>query len=201
MGIIRPLPSTVQTALHVEPLRTWAQLQADADRLEQLEAVWALSQPKLPFPAPVHDPERCGIVNSATCPACRDRLTRQVVEQSAHTRHRDCGLLAPPCPDCRRTAPLECIDRATCGKPELCRPCAATWRCRIWYAKPIRVRRWLTEAHRHPALATLGLSDDEGADVIAAFRRIARREVRRLLHRELPEAVEYLLRERMPWTH
>jgi hypothetical protein len=117
--------------------------------------------------------------------ALADMLTR-----AEHGRHRGCGANHRPCPDCRRTAGLECVDSTVCGINDLCRPCAATWRCRLWRANPLRIRRWLRLAEGLPGL--LGLPVEQGAELVTLLGRIVRGSIRRRLERERRDLARYL---------
>jgi replicative DNA helicase len=64
---------------------------------------------------------------------------RELLAASAGAgEHAACGLSAAPCTDCRLTAGLERADREVCGIDDLCRPCAASWRVKLWAKSPLR---------------------------------------------------------------
>src|SRR5262249_7478162 len=109
-----------------------------------------------------------------------------------------------PCIDCRKTAPLECTgDR--CGEvtrvedfegvlslQRLCRPCAATWRVRVWSSRPRRQRQWLMLASFCPSLAALPLTPEQGGDLFFALNIMARRAVRHEADRLADELADTL---------
>lgn len=109
---------------------------------------------------------------------------RRLLLAPEHQDHFSC-ITGRPCPDCRHTAGLECVDQATCGESWLCRPCAAAWRMRAWYRRPMRQRRWLAMVARFPQIGVLRLTDEQGADVLSSLRAILRRDVRRMLRVEM----------------
>lgn len=119
-----------------------------------------------------------------------DRLAELLVASPGAAEHKDCGVRARPCSDCRRTAPLECVDVLECGITDLCRVCAATWRMRLWSKHPVRVRRWLSVCARFVQLGRLRLTAKEGSDLLWIFRRVARRDFRKILRRELKALAE-----------
>jgi hypothetical protein len=126
-----------------------------------------------------------------------DRITRLLSATLGQEEHHDCGVTARPCKDCRRTAPLECIDPGSCGKTALCRPCAATWRCRMWRVNHTRhVRDFHRAIERFPALARLHPDPDIAAAIFRELRHAMRRDLtsymRHLLATDLPEAVALL---------
>jgi hypothetical protein len=100
-----------------------------------------------------------------------------------------------PCRDCRITAPLPCLDPDTCGIDHLCRPCAAAWRCRLWRINHLRhARDYHAACERYPALVRLHTDPKVAAALWAELRRAigrdARRTVRRMLARELRDAMK-----------
>jgi hypothetical protein len=91
------------------------------------------------------------------------------------------------------------VDVTTCGITDLCRPCAATWRCRIWRLHPLRIRRWHRLAEGLPRL--LSLPPEQGAELVVLLGRVVRRVVRRALDRErqhlaaeLPQVIKEVCR-------
>jgi hypothetical protein len=124
--------------------------------------------------------------------------------------HAACGVSARPCADCWRTKVLECVDPDACAgitpaglmllrptSPTLCRPCAATWRCRLWQRHPRHVREYHVWVQRYPALAKLHSDQEAGAALLLALRQMIRRDVIssvwRRLGRELPDAVRHIV--------
>jgi hypothetical protein len=144
---------------------------------------------------------------SADCQVELDRIASQRVEQIAkllavtpgQVEHAACGVTGRPCRDCRNTAPLECIDTENCGTTYLCRPCAATWRCRMWrWGHTRHVREFHCAVERYPALARLHTDPDVAAAIWRELRRAIIRYVKnyvpRLLAADLPEAIALLSR-------
>jgi hypothetical protein len=126
--------------------------------------------------------------------AITTRVVELLVATPAQDQHRDCGVNRRPCRDCRLTAPLPCIDSEVCGIDDFCRPCAATWRCRLWRANHLRfVCEFHRAVERFPALAHLHPDPHTAAAIWRELRRAIRldvaRTVRRLLVNELPEAI------------
>lgn len=117
-----------------------------------------------------------------------DGLGEQLVEllgaSPGAAQHSACGVRRRPCSDCRRTAPLECLDPLTCGITDFCRPCAATWRCRLWPLHPRHVREFHVWVEKFPALARLHEDPETAAALFACLRLVCRREIRRALDRE-----------------
>jgi hypothetical protein len=111
-------------------------------------------------------------------PATPERLA-DLLYQPEQREHYACGVRRRPCWDCRRTAPLPCVGPATRGIHYLCRPCAATWRCRMWRMHPLRIRRWHCLADQLPRL--LDLPPETGAELVKLLGRIVRRVVQRRL--------------------
>jgi hypothetical protein len=125
------------------------------------------------------------------------RIAELLAATPGQAEHVACGVTARPCRDCRRTAPLPCIDLETCGITDLCRPCGATWRCRMWHWCHVRhVRAFHCAVERYPALARLHPDSDVAAAVFWALRKALRRDlgrfVRKLLAADLPDAVALL---------
>lgn len=132
--------------------------------------------------------------------ACGRRLA-ELLAGPEHSRHHQCGVDRRPCSDCRRCAPLACADPDRCGgatgpvptgADRLCRPCAATWRCRFWRTHPRYIRAYHQACERYPALATLHSDQRTAAALYLSIRLAVRRDVRQMLARELPEAIRCL---------
>lgn len=105
---------------------------------------------------------------------------RELLQAAQHAAHHDCGITRRPCRDCRLSGRQECFDPVSCGITDLCRPCAATWRGRIWR----RHQRFIREYHvaiEGFVDELAGLDQRTGAALLLAFRRMARRDARRLL--------------------
>jgi hypothetical protein len=102
--------------------------------------------------------------------------------RSEHAQHHICGIRQRPCADCRLTAPLGCVDPERCGTDHVCRPCAATHRCRMWHRQIRRYRIWFQLAEGLPEL--LKLPKETGAELVRLLGRVVRRVVRRALERE-----------------
>jgi hypothetical protein len=126
-----------------------------------------------------------------------DRLLELLTASPGQDQHRACGVSARPCKDCRHTAPLPCVDPESCGVTDFCRPCCATWRCRIWRLHLRHVREYHAACERFPALLELHHEPAVAAAIWYELRRALRRDVRRmvrsLLARELPPAVQHLM--------
>jgi hypothetical protein len=138
------------------------------------------------------------IVSPSTQPDQWTRFRELLARSPGAVEHVACGTNARPCRDCRRSAPLPCIDPETCGIDDLCRPCAATWRCRLWRANHLRhVRDYHRAVERFPALAHLHPDPDTAAAIWRELKRAIHldlaRMVRRLLAAELPDAVGFLI--------
>lgn len=134
-----------------------------------------------------------------TEPILRGRLLTRLLAAQEHAPHHPCGITRRPCPDCRRTAAIECDDPEHCagasGKPppgasRLCRPCAATWRCRTWRQLPRRIREYHRAINGFAELA--GLDQETGAVLLIAFRRAVHRDLRRILEREFAVIMDFI---------
>jgi hypothetical protein len=127
----------------------------------------------------------------------RSRILELLAQSPGAERHQACGVTARPCSDCRRTAPLECIDPGNCGLTHFCRPCAATWRCRLWRRHLRYVREYHVWLERYPALASLHPNQEVAAALLLALRTMIRRDVLdfvwRRLGRELPDVVKQIV--------
>ena len=109
--------------------------------------------------------------------AAAERIARLLSRSPGQGEHAKCGVVARPCRDCRRTAPLECVDPTSCGQETLCRPCAATWRCRIWKEHLVHTREFHVACDRFPALANLHADPATAAAIWRELRRAIRRDV------------------------
>ena len=98
-------------------------------------------------------------------------------------QHKACGVTAKPCRDCVLTSPLPCTDPGSCGRTMLCRPCAATWRCRIWREHLLFVRAFHAAVARYPSLARLHANQETAAALFWELRRAVRRDVWKWLER------------------
>jgi hypothetical protein len=122
-----------------------------------------------------------------------ERVLKLLAASPRPEDHASCGISARPCRDCRSTGLLECSELETCGRSCFCRPCAATWRCRLWRRHLRHVREFHVWAERYPVLANLHPDATVAAALVHALRCVIRRDVRksvwRRLGRELPAAV------------
>src|SRR5262245_24203679 len=121
----------------------------------------------------------------ADASARAEHIARLLAATPGQENHKACGVTARPCGDCRQTAPLECVDPGWCGRNELCRPCAATWRCRMWRAHLLHVRAFHCALERYPALAGIHSDQATAAAIFWELRRAIRRDAIKWLRRHL----------------
>lgn len=135
---------------------------------------------------------------AASDQAILGRRLAVLLAEPQHAPHHACGITRRPCRDCRRCAPLNCADADRCagaigpiptGADRLCRPCAATWRCRAWRQHPRYVREYDRAVERYPALARLHPDRETAAALYLALRVDIRRDMRPMLARELPALI------------
>src|SRR5437879_6474211 len=109
-----------------------------------------------------------------------DRLAELLAATPGQEQHGACGVTARPCHDCRRTAVLDCIDRETCGQTDLCRPCSASWRLKMWRSSHTRhIRDFHRAVERYPELANLHPDQGTAAAVWVELRRAVWHEIKR----------------------
>lgn len=119
----------------------------------------------------------------------------EMLRRPEHAEHHRCGIERRPCKTCRTLAPEECIDPSSCGIVDLCRPCASTWRCRLWRKNHLRHHRAFHRAcERFPALS-LHPDQETAAALYTCVIAEASRVMRRMLRRELTALLKYLRAE------
>lgn len=117
--------------------------------------------------------------------AAGERVVELLVATSGQKGHQACGVTARPCRDCRKVALLECVDQESCGITDFCRPCAATWRWRIWRVNHTRhVREFQRAVERFPALANLHADQATAAAVWRELRLALRWDAIKWLGRQ-----------------
>ena len=143
------------------------------------------------------------IVSTSAPPTAADLQQIAALLQSRpdYGEHAACGVTARPCPDCRRTAALECTDPDTCCDSMLCRVCAAGVRCHLWRGAHLRhVRRLHRAIERYPAIGNLSADQEALAawwrETNRAIYGTIKRAIEKWLARELPAVVKALVEGR-----
>lgn len=114
-----------------------------------------------------------------------ERVAELLSATPGDENHRDCGVIARPCLDCRQAALLDCLDQDSCGIIDFCKPCSASWRLRLWRINHIRhVREWHRAIERYPALSKLHEDQETAAAIWWELRRALGRDIRKWLERQ-----------------